>query len=177
MTEQKHWTITLEEDPATGELIMPFPPDMLAQVGWDFGDTLIWEDMQNGSWTLKKKENAMSMSLDVLLFQNACDQKPSVENASLYHNLMVEEYSEFIAAQNARDEVEQLDACMDLIWVTLGFCHMKGFDVAGAWDEVLKTNMAKVDPVTGKVRRREDGKILKPEGWKPPDLSKFVRKT
>jgi len=36
MTEQKHWTITLEEDPATGELIMPFPPDMLAQVGWVF---------------------------------------------------------------------------------------------------------------------------------------------
>jgi len=119
----------------------------------------------------------MTMSLDVLLFQNACDQKPSIENSSLYHNLMVEEYSEFIAAQNARDEVEQLDACMDLIWVTLGFCHMKGFDVAGAWDEVLKTNMAKVDPVTGKVRRREDGKILKPEGWKPPDLSKFVQKT
>lgn len=51
-----HWTITLEEDPATGELVMPFPPDMLAQVGWDFGDTLIWEDMGNGSWSLSKKE-------------------------------------------------------------------------------------------------------------------------
>lgn len=119
----------------------------------------------------------MTMSLDVLLFQNACDQKPSIENSSLYHNLMVEEFSEFIAARNAKDDIEQLDACMDLIWVTLGFCHMKGFDVTKAWDEVLKTNMAKVDPVTGKVRRREDGKILKPEGWKPPDLSKFVRKT
>jgi hypothetical protein len=54
--ENNHWTIKLEEDPATGELIMPFPPDLLAQVGWDFGDTLIWEDMQNGSWSLKKKE-------------------------------------------------------------------------------------------------------------------------
>lgn len=51
-----HWTITLEEDPETGDLVMPFPPDMLAQVGWDFGDTLIWEDMGNGSWTLTKKE-------------------------------------------------------------------------------------------------------------------------
>jgi hypothetical protein len=49
------WTITLEEDPETGDLIMPFSPDMLAQVGWDFGDTLIWEDMGNGSWTLTKK--------------------------------------------------------------------------------------------------------------------------
>jgi len=36
--------------------------------------------------------------------------------------------------------------------------------------------MAKVDPVTGKVKRREDGKILKPEGWTPPDLSKFTKK-
>ena len=53
-----HWTITLEEDPATGDLIMPFTPDMLRQVGWDLGDTLIWEDMGNGSWTLTKKETA-----------------------------------------------------------------------------------------------------------------------
>ena len=51
-----HWTITLEEDPTTGDLIMPFTPDMLRQVGWDLGDTLIWEDMGNGSWTLTKKE-------------------------------------------------------------------------------------------------------------------------
>ena len=116
------------------------------------------------------------MSLDVLMFLNACDQKSSVENTSLYHNLIVEEYSEFIAARNAKDDIEQLDACMDMIWVTLGFCHMKGYDVAGAWNEVLKTNMAKVDPATGKVRRREDGKILKPEGWKPPDMTKFIKK-
>ena len=52
---------------------------------------------------------------------------------------------------------------------------MKGYNVQGAWDEVLKTNMAKVDPKTGKVRRREDGKILKPEGWQPPDMSKFIK--
>ena len=118
-----------------------------------------------------------NMNYDVKHFIDACDQQKTKENASLYRNLMVEEYNEFIVALNKNDEVEQLDACMDLIWVTLGFCHMKGFDVTKAWDEVLKTNMAKVDPVTGKVRRREDGKILKPEGWKPPDLSKFVRKT
>ena len=65
---------------------------------------------------------------------------------------------------------------MDMIWVILGFCHMKQYDIAGAWNEVVKTNMAKVDPVTRKVRRREDGKILKPEGWEPPDMSKFIPK-
>jgi hypothetical protein len=50
------WTITLEEDPETKELIMPIPADALAQVGWDFGDTLVWSDNQNGSWTITKKE-------------------------------------------------------------------------------------------------------------------------
>ena len=118
----------------------------------------------------------MGMPLDVLLFLNACDQKPSAENASLYHNLIVEEYSEFIHARRDNDDIEQLDACMDMIWVILGFCHMKGYDIQGAWNEVLATNMAKVDSVTGKARRREDGKILKPEGWSPPNMSKFIKK-
>jgi hypothetical protein len=34
--------------------------------------------------------------------------------------------------------------------------------------------MKKLDPKTQKVIRREDGKILKPEGWTPPDLTKFI---
>jgi len=50
------WIVKVEEDPVTGDLVLPFTPDMLAQVGWDFGDTLIWEDMNNGSWSLTKKE-------------------------------------------------------------------------------------------------------------------------
>jgi len=119
----------------------------------------------------------MGMPLDVLVFLNACDQKASESNAELYHNLIKEEYCEYIEAIEDNDQPEQLDACMDMIWVILGFCHMRGYDIQGAWDEVVKTNMAKVDPITGKVRRREDGKILKPEGWKPPDMTKFVKKT
>jgi predicted HAD superfamily Cof-like phosphohydrolase len=118
----------------------------------------------------------MGMPLDVKMFLSACDQKPSMENAYLYKKLIEEEYQEYQEAVRIVDEVESLDACMDMIWVILGFCHMKGYDICGAWDEVVKTNMAKVDPVTGKVRRREDGKILKPEGWKPPDMSKFIKK-
>ena len=46
-------------------------------------------------------------------------------------------------------------------------------EVFSAWCEVMDTNMAKIDPNTGKVRKREDGKILKPEGWKPPNLARF----
>ena len=116
----------------------------------------------------------MHMALDVKVFQTACDQNPSEENASLYRKLINEEYNEFLEAYQDKNEVEQLDACMDLIWVTLGYCHMKGYDVQGAWNEVLRSNMKKLDPKTQKVIRREDGKILKPEGWTPPDLTKFI---
>jgi hypothetical protein len=52
-----NWKVKLETDPETGDLIMPLTPDMLSQVGWDVGDTLIWEELHNGSWSLRKKED------------------------------------------------------------------------------------------------------------------------
>jgi predicted HAD superfamily Cof-like phosphohydrolase len=59
--------------------------------------------------------------------------------------------------------------------VTIGAIHSLGVDGEGAWDEVMRTNFAKIDTETGKVRKREDGKVLKPEGWLPPELERFVR--
>ena len=50
------YTITIEQDPETGELVLPFTPDMLAQVGWDFGDTILWTNNNDGSWSLTKKD-------------------------------------------------------------------------------------------------------------------------
>jgi hypothetical protein len=49
-------------------------------------------------------------------------------------------------------------------------------DGEGGWKEVMGTNFAKVDKETGKVRKREDGKVLKPVGWRSPELESFVRK-
>lgn len=111
---------------------------------------------------------------DVVKFIEACDQEKTEPNASLYRNLIVEEFSEFIQANNKNDDVEKLDACMDMIWVILGFCYMKGYNVEGAWNEVARSNLAKIDTQTGKVKKREDGKVLKPEGWTPPELKQFV---
>lgn len=54
---QKRWTVTLETDAETGDLVLPFTPDMLAQVGWDFGDIIQWKDNNDGSWTLTKKDD------------------------------------------------------------------------------------------------------------------------
>ena len=116
----------------------------------------------------------MSMYLDVLRFITACDQEPSPENSHLYRGLIAEEYDEFCHAVVMRDNVEQLDACMDMIWVILGYCIMKGYKVEAAWNEVARSNLAKINAATGKVVKREDGKVLKPEGWTPPQLDTYI---
>lgn len=51
-----NWKVTVEEDPETGDLILPIPTELLNQVGWDFGDTLLWEEMDGGAWSLRKKD-------------------------------------------------------------------------------------------------------------------------
>lgn len=52
----KSWTITLEEDPETGDLILPFTDEILKELGWQEGDTLEWIDNKDGSWSLVKKK-------------------------------------------------------------------------------------------------------------------------
>ena len=49
-----NWTVTVEEDPETGDLILPLPEDLLLLQGWKDGDTLEWTDNGDGSWFLQK---------------------------------------------------------------------------------------------------------------------------
>lgn len=116
---------------------------------------------------------------DVIMFMLASSQTTNIDNeeqAQLYHRLINEEYNEFIVARNQKDDIETLDACFDMIWVIVGYMLSKGYDVEGAWDEGAKSNLAKIDDVTGKVIKRADGKVLKPEGWQKPDFSKYINK-
>jgi hypothetical protein len=52
----KSWTINLEEDPETGDLILPLNDDILEETGWQTGDSIEWIDNKDGSWTMKKIE-------------------------------------------------------------------------------------------------------------------------
>ena len=112
-------------------------------------------------------------------FMRACDQTVGELNEAqykLYLDLIEEEWKELKVALETKDRVEQLDALLDFIVVTTGAIHSAGFDGEGGWKEVMRTNFAKIDKDTGKVRKREDGKVLKPVGWTAPDLSPFVAK-
>ena len=111
---------------------------------------------------------------DIDTFATACDQPPSEANYKMYLTLIDEEVGELEDAVAANDTVEQLDALVDILVVTMGAIRAGGFDGEGAWKEVMDTNFAKIDPDTGKVRKREDGKVLKPEGWKAPELEQFI---
>jgi len=118
---------------------------------------------------------------DVAVFLKAVGQetpsKPQMvsDQALLYQMLIKEEVGEFWEAVETSDDVEQIDACFDMMWVIIGYMQSRGWDCENIWDEGAKSNLSKIDPVSGKVIRREDGKILKPEGWKPPDFTKFVK--
>lgn len=63
------YTVKLEEDPESGDLIMPFPEGMLAELGWKEGDTLDWKDNNDGSFSLTKKEEVMTQDTEWVLVE------------------------------------------------------------------------------------------------------------
>ncbi len=110
-------------------------------------------------------------------FMKACDQSVAEYNEeqyTLYCNLIREEFQELLDSTTAKDD---LDALIDILVVTIGAIHSLGAGAEGAWKEGMRTNFAKIDKDTGKVRKREDGKVLKPQGWTPPELEQYLSKT
>ena len=112
---------------------------------------------------------------DHQMFMLASGQTTGIENVEqykLYYTLIKEEVQELEDSTTREDDV---DALIDILVVTIGALHSIGVDTEGAWKEVHGSNMAKIDAGTGVVLRREDGKILKPEGWQPPNLKQHLR--
>ena len=61
----------------------------------------------------------------------------------------------------------QADAMGDAWYYMCDAACKKGMNISNAFDIIHKANMNKL--VDGKVLLREDGKVLKPKGWVPPD--------
>lgn len=57
-TENKTTTLDVVEDPLTGDLILQLTDELCNEMGWTVGDTLVWEELPNKSWSLRKKDNA-----------------------------------------------------------------------------------------------------------------------
>lgn len=94
---------------------------------------------------------------------------PDRKVVTLRQDLLGEEYSEYVEASDNDDLVEVADALADIVYIAFGTARSYGIDLDAVLAEVHRTNMAKAPG--GVVKRREDGKVLKPEGWTPPDIA------
>lgn len=54
MESNYRYEVITQEDPETGDLILPLPQELLDQMGWKEGDSLQWLQNDDGSWYIKK---------------------------------------------------------------------------------------------------------------------------
>ena len=113
---------------------------------------------------------------DVADFHRACDvpilespQWPE-DRIQLRKDILAEEFDELFTAIDHRDMIETADALGDLVYVAVGTALEFGIPFTPIWDEIQRSNMTKVDPKTGKVKKRDDGKVLKGPNFSPPDI-------
>jgi predicted HAD superfamily Cof-like phosphohydrolase len=121
------------------------------------------------------------MFKDVIDFHKAFGQKvgdkpelPDINERGLRMKLLREEFEEYMEAEEENDLVEIADALADLIYIACGTAVSYGIPLDKIYDEVHRSNMSKL--VDGKPIYREDGKVMKPEGWSPPDIKGILEK-
>lgn len=96
-------------------------------------------------------------------------ETPAIRRPDLRCSLIREEAEETCAAIEVGDLVEAIDGMCDLLYVTLGTAVEFGIDLAPFFEEVHRSNMEKVGGAT-----RDDGKILKPDGWQKPRIAEML---
>lgn len=101
----------------------------------------------------------------------------------LRYRVVAEEWNELIDAVTLdfpisnppRETLIQIaDACADLVWTILGLANAYGIPFDEVWEEVKKSNMSKIDPRNGRIAKRDDGKILKPDSYCAPDIESII---
>lgn len=100
---------------------------------------------------------------------------PSDEILNLRHKLIQEEVDELKEAIDSNDIVEIADALGDILYHLYAFGVMTGISLNEVFDEIHKSNMTKITP-DGQVLLREDGKIIKPCSYIPPDINSILMK-
>lgn len=87
--------------------------------------------------------------------------------------LLREEFEEFAEAVEKSDVVAVADALADIVYVAYGSALTYGIDLDAVLREVHRANMSKLGP-DGRPVLRDDGKVLKPATYSPPDVGKVL---
>lgn len=116
---------------------------------------------------------------DVKEFHTAFGQRvgtnpelPDEQERLLRRRLLAEEFGEYTDAENDNDLTEIADALADIIYIACGTAVSYGIPLDKVFAEVHRSNMAKL--VDGKPIYREDGKVMKPESWTPPNIKGII---
>lgn len=95
----------------------------------------------------------------------------SVDGAIFADETVETTLAEWHKAYEQPNAEDFIDGLADLMYVTIGAAITAGVDLEPHFDEVHRANMTKEGGGT-----RGDGKILKPEGWLPPDHDKIMHR-
>ncbi len=91
----------------------------------------------------------------------------------LKERLFLEELREFGMAYDKKDAENMLKEACDVVYVLVGWLVTLGLPFNKAFTIIHENNMTKFPE--GKIKLREDGKVLKPDDYKPVDLSKLIK--
>ena len=107
--------------------------------------------------------------------QDVHDELHKPDNAvrGLRLRLLSEEFREYMEAEKSTNPVDIADALGDMLVVIYGTAAAYGIDLDAVVREIHASNMTKVQP-DGTVLRDEGGKILKPDGYRPPNLAPIL---
>jgi predicted HAD superfamily Cof-like phosphohydrolase len=100
---------------------------------------------------------------------------PNEEERVLRQKLLKEEFYEYLDGEDKDNIVDIADALADIIYIACGTAVSYGIPLDKVFAEVHRSNMAKL--VDGKPIYREDGKVMKPAGWTPPDIEGVLKKS
>jgi len=87
-------------------------------------------------------------------------------------DFIMEEIAELTEALDNKDDVEILDALVDICYVAMGTAWLMGLPFEEAWKEVQRSNMEKIRQASD----RSEFDVVKPEGWKAPDIKGIIKK-
>lgn len=124
-------------------------------------------DAANYNWTIMVKDfmDTSSKGTQLELFP-----------VSVYHNLVVEEYEEWVKAFDKKDTVAEVDGLIDLIYVCVGRMLEMGLSVTCIQDLFEEVHMSNMDKFPdGVVTKDSNGKVVKPDGWLAPEIEGILR--
>lgn len=119
---------------------------------------------------------------DVTVFHEMCavpvisiPKIPTLDRQLLRWRLIDEEVNkELHVAMDNGNLADIADGIADAIYVLIGTALEYGIPLESVWNAVQEANMNKKDPVTGLVIHNEYGKVIKPPGWKKPDIRAII---